>query len=209
MEFDQRSATYIDDAGQKISRGFVRFEAEIHAQSIASDLRKLTTTALDQSWDADRFEAQFISTLKDGYIRLAILGKGGKENMTPSDYGKIGASLKAQYKRLYGFTDAMVSGNVSIGQAGYRAAMYGNNSVQIYSEMELRALSGSNMQFARRSLTPGFAHCQQCISYVTFPAWFPVDEVTPIAVDCDCRGHCKCTIEYSANPPVKLRARSA
>jgi hypothetical protein len=110
---------------------------------------------------------------------------------------------------MRGFSTAMADGKLTIGQATYRASMYGNNAIQVFSAMELRAIGDSVLSYARRSLTSGFDHCEQCKLYVTYPAWVPVEDVTPIAVNCDCRGNCKCRIEYSSNPPAKLIFRTS
>jgi plasmid stability protein len=77
MEFDRSIARYFDN-GRSLAREVIRLEAQRHANSIGAELRALTETALNESWEVPRFESAFGRKLKDAYIRLAVLGKGGK-----------------------------------------------------------------------------------------------------------------------------------
>lgn len=206
LGFATYSAAYTDARGKAIARDKVREDAKFHANVLSAKLKNITRNALNNGTSAARFQEDFIKTLKEGYIQMGILGRGGKARTTSADYLKMGNELKKQYKFLHGFTQDLIDGKLTLKQALARAGQYGANSLQVFSEMEKEAVSRSSIQWARRRLNPGAKHCIQCVSYATFPNFVLASQIVPIATNCDCRGNCQCTIEYAVNPAKKLRA---
>lgn len=62
--------------------------------------------------------------IKATFIQEGILGKGGRENMTPSDWGTLGAALKEQYAYLDGFREDIEAGLLTEGQIRARSHLY-------------------------------------------------------------------------------------
>jgi hypothetical protein len=70
--------------------------------------------------------------VKDSFISQYVLGHGGRGSMTQADWGRVGAVLKAQYRYLDGFAQAIADGQLSEAQIANRAAMYHGSSVAAY-----------------------------------------------------------------------------
>lgn len=79
----------------------------------------------------ESFTDKVKGVLKDTYIDLYAMGAGGRNNMTQSDWGKIGAMLKQQYgqgKYLEGFMNQIAEGKLSEAQITARLQMYLNSA---------------------------------------------------------------------------------
>lgn len=72
------------------------------------------------------------TSTKNSYIDQYVLGHGGRGSMTPTDWGRIGAEVKEQYKYLDGFTDDIASGKLSEAQIGARSELYHNSATASY-----------------------------------------------------------------------------
>lgn len=62
--------------------------------------------------------------IKATFIQEAILGKGGRDNMTQSDWGTVGRALRDQYAYLDGFQQDIEDGLLSEGQIRARSHLY-------------------------------------------------------------------------------------
>ena len=69
------------------------------------------------------------------YIQLGILGRGGRDQMTQSDWGRIGQMLRSQYGYLDGFMDEIANGNLTEGQIRSRLNMYYESAQSSYETM--------------------------------------------------------------------------
>ena len=56
--------------------------------------------------------------IKDEVIRQYVTGIGGRSQMTPSDWGSVGATVKDQYNYLKGFYETLKDGNLTEGRSG-------------------------------------------------------------------------------------------
>lgn len=66
--------------------------------------------------------------IKDEYVRQYLLGRGGRDQMTPRDWGLIGAMVKEQYHYLDRMTLEAMDGMVSARQLAARSQMYVNSA---------------------------------------------------------------------------------
>jgi len=78
--------------------------------------------------------------VKGEYLRQYMTGRGGREQMTYSDWGRCGAMLKAQYKWLEGFAEQVATGELSEAQIRARARLYVDSARQAYEKGNARAL---------------------------------------------------------------------
>ena len=97
------------DAFQDKSRGW--------AADLTDDLYNKRITI--QQW-----QSQFREGLKNQYVAQYLVAKGGRENMTQEDWGRLGGLLKNQYQFHSRFARDIVDGKMSHAQARCRAGMY-------------------------------------------------------------------------------------
>lgn len=109
------------------------------------------------------FEEDFRTRMREYFGGMAMISKGGVDNMTPSDWGKVGAELKKQYKWLHGFSQDIFKNREDISAVAIkaRARLYGEAGVKM-------------------------AHIIQAGSIVEFLPWIPRDGSTVCLVRCHC-----------------------
>jgi hypothetical protein len=76
----------------------------------------------------DRFRQE----LKEEYIRQSMFGRGGREQMTQSDWGAIGRRLQDQYALLDNTTAEIAEGTYTEGQIKVIQQNYINSARQVY-----------------------------------------------------------------------------
>lgn len=114
-------------------------------QSSIGDLDRLVG-ALQEGQPLDRWVLDFRQSLKETYISEYLVARGGRDAMTQSDWGQLGAMLKQQYRYLDGFANDIASGNLStdgrlqIKRVRARAQMYFNGSSQAYERGKSNSL---------------------------------------------------------------------
>jgi hypothetical protein len=103
---------------------------------------------------------------------LAAIGKGGWDNMTWSDWGKVGSEVKKQYRYLHGFADDIAAerDTMSLAKIRARAQMYGDA--------------------ARHT-----AFLMQAKDFLIHLPWIPGDGST------ECLTHCKCFWQFTTSKP--------
>ena len=97
--------------------------------------KSIITNLITQYHDKDinifQFEQGVKDVLKKTYIDMYSMGAGGRNNITQSDWGKIGAMLKEQYGKdgyLKGLLGQVANGEISHAQANARLKMYVNSA---------------------------------------------------------------------------------
>ena len=108
-------------------------EAGGNASDVLADLYTSGTLSTDDFIDRLRSE------LKSTYIQEAVLGRGGRESMTPRDWGAVGAELKKQYALMEGFRADLKAGKLSEGQVNVRARMYFQTARQAFERANAAA----------------------------------------------------------------------
>lgn len=143
---------------------------------------------------------QFRQELKEEYIRQSIFGRGGRDRMTPSDWGAVGRRLQPQYEMIDGITARIAEGEFSEGQIKVIQDNFIKSARQVYersnavsqgiSSGQLPAMPGDGSQICVSgcncfwsfneledmwecywNLRPGSKHCATCLD--NNAKWFP------------------------------------
>ncbi len=192
--WDEKARRYRDtDTGRFLPRqdvlGYV--QASLDASGIASDV--LASFAANGNLSPQDFISLFREEIKREYIRQYLLGYGGREQMTFSDWGSIGAMLRGQYGYLPGFLDALLRGELSEAQVMARARMYINGARQAFEAgrgKNAKALAMGEELWVLGTVRT--EHCRDCINFAgmgwqpmgTFPR--PGDGSTVCLSNCAC-----------------------
>lgn len=78
------------------------------------------------------FELAFRREIKTVFLDQYVLGKGGRGNMTQSDFGTVGYLVKQQYQYAHDFALDIASGKLSQAQIAQRAGLYMDSSTQSF-----------------------------------------------------------------------------
>lgn len=130
--WDQGARRYRDGSGR-----FLAQETVLAYRDKALAATERGIAQLVDDLDAGRITAQGFRDGMRRQIKLSygaeyVYGRGGFRNMTPRDWGILGADVKRQYKYLDRFVDAIEADDLSIPQIRARANLYGGGAVQSY-----------------------------------------------------------------------------
>jgi len=166
-------------------------DQSINGQDAVSDV--LATLVSEGNLSPEDWERVMREEIKGEYLRQYMLGKGGKENMTPRDWGKVGAMLKAQYAFLGGFVGAIAAGKLSEAQIRARSNLYFSSARQAFETAKAEVAEAWGAKEERWITMPGIEHCPNCLDYEAegwkpfgyFP--MPGDGSTYCGTNCACR----------------------
>lgn len=136
--------------------------AEDYRGVLADRLTGLTERLVDGSLPLDAWRDAFARELKDAHGIAAMAGKGGVNNMSPTDWGSVGGSLRREYAHLDGFAAGVADGTVSDAQALARARQYSTNVRQTYHDALIRSQAEAGLFMAFR-LGNTEEHCGDCL----------------------------------------------
>jgi len=165
--FDRGAGRYRDKRGRFLSRKAVQAIVDKRIEKLATKLRRYTQMLSDGNLTLDQWQASVREAIKTVHIQNAIIGKGGRDNMTASDYGKIGQRLRQEYAYLQGFASDLLEQRASLPMALARVGLYAESSRGSYWQgTELRQQE-QGYSLMRRILDPQAQHCDDCVRYAT------------------------------------------
>lgn len=135
--------------------------------------------------------------IKGEYIRQYLVGIGGRDQMTPRDWGSLGGMLKEQNKHLKGFLSEIAEGGLTEGQIRARSDMYVNSAREAYGRAHER--NAEALGFDQEKWELGEAeHCDDCIAFAGM-GWQPIGTFpVPGEGETQCLTNCKCTKVYGS-----------
>lgn len=129
--YDLASRRYRDSqTGRFLSKRTVR-----NLRDAYLDAAKETTATLAEGLEAGsltltQWQRRMRTVIRDVHVGVAALGGGGRNAMTASDWGKVGAQVQDQYEYLDNFTRQIGDGELSLAQVTARAGLYVDAAVQ-------------------------------------------------------------------------------
>lgn len=177
-------------------------------------LERIAERAIRGELSRSEFERVFSLELKTPSVRVGLLGFGGEEWLsmqTPQDrsrfYGKMSGELRRTYRRVSGFSEAMSNGQLSESQIRARARSYARGITRYFSVGEVTSRQYAGVIIGIRDLDPLAQHCIRCPLHSTNGRYVPIEEITPIGVDCPCGGNCRCRITFGTPDPSILNQK--
>jgi hypothetical protein len=161
----------------------------MNLEQLAADLKAGNITIAE-------WEAGMRQYLREQYEAAMILAKGGRGNITQSDWGYDGAALKKQYQYLSNFANE-IKANPEKWLAGTRL----DARMDLYKDSAYAALEDFR---AREALQVGATHeknelgdadhCPGCYE-AQGAGIVPIGTLVPVGAR-DCMVRCKCTMHY-------------
>lgn len=128
------------------------------------------------------------------HINAAVMARGGREQMTQADWGRVGREVRRANEYLDKFAQDVASGKwAKDGRFNTRAKMYVQAARAAYENERLRVSRVAKMKEARR-IQHSQEPCDDCAAEAA-KGWQPIADMRPIG-DSKCRTHCLCTVEY-------------
>jgi len=203
--FDRGTGRYRDKRGRFLSRKAVQAIVDKRIEKLATKLRRYTQMLSDGNLTLDQWQASVRESIKTVHIQNAIIGKGGRDNMTASDYGKIGQRLRQEYAYLQGFASDLLEQRASLPMALARVGLYAESSRGSYWQgTELRQQE-QGYSLMRRILDPQAQHCDDCVRYAR-AGLVAIGSLPLPGQRCECRARCRCSVEYMRQQPPSVPA---
>ena len=133
--------------------------------------------------------------IKDTHITAAVSQRGGWEQMTQSDWGRVGQRIQIQNRFLDNFANDIATGKQPMdGRFLVRSQMYDEAAISTYDRFERNAMRIAGYDEERSTLEPGVKHCPGCLDEAA-RGWVPIGELVPIG-ERTCLTRDRCTMHY-------------
>lgn len=203
-EWDSSARRYRGPSGQFIASGraLASLETDILNLRSVTDLLADDLRARRMSLVEWRLEMQTV--IKHTHLGAAELAMGGRAQMTPADYGRVGQIVREQYGFLEGWVQEIVSGSAPLdGRLGQRARLYVAAARPTYVTIRTHDLRESGFDQERSILTDA-EHCGECVSEDA-KGWQPIGDMISIGSR-TCRVLDKCRAELRNSRTGEVQA---
>lgn len=179
--------------GKVYSPRDVRRQIDKLFEIVKSDMRGLGEALTTGGIDLSTFQILMAEKLRISHGLAASVGKGGREAMALSDWGKVGGGLKKQYGYLNNLARQIELGKVSDVQLINRAGAYSHGVRLAFYGLATVAEKANGAEYARRIINSKEG-CPECATYADF-GWIPVEEMPEIG-SLICGVFCLCEVEF-------------
>jgi hypothetical protein len=209
-DFDEKRKRFRDKDGRLVSRREVRPLIQKLTDTVAKDAAKIATRYSNGKINLTQFEIEMRELLKSGHIVAASVGRGGRERMTASDWGKVGAKIKWQNGYLAKFARKIGQGKIAKIATASRARSYASSLYISYSTALQTAHSefigsGRDAESEREMLCyleqNSEEGCVECTADAAAGP-MPVSEMGELGSRI-CGDFCKCEIIFEDEPEYK------
>jgi len=118
---------------------FIGQEKRVELRDEWTQSQKLVTDKLAEDYDSGKLSlSDFVKGMREeikiNNIEQYLLGAGGRNNMTPADWGRLGNRIKGQYEFMQEFGQDILDADppLTLAQIQARARMYVDSSTAMY-----------------------------------------------------------------------------
>lgn len=184
--YDRLTGRYVSRDTMRSALDDVLAQAEAATRAEAEAFRA-GKIALSE-WQAD-----LRATIKETMLQAQALASGGWEQLTQSDYGRVGAAVREQYAYLDRFTTEIRNGLPLDGRFLARAAMYAKAARPYFHDQQGELLADTGYT-EERNVLHAAEHCEECLQQ-SAAGWVPIGTLIPIGAR-TCLGNDRCTMRY-------------
>lgn len=193
--FDRDEAVYRSRYNNRaVSEETVLANADRYEETITENIVRLTERFVDGGIDLESWQVRVADEIKNGYIVSASVGRGGRDQMTSADWGRVGGRLRWEYTYLENFALEIYQGNLTEAQILQRAKLYGR-SVRVGYFDGLTAAKQAGVFVEERRVLGVAEHCPDCIEYANM-GWQPIGTLPEPGERSVCLRNCKCSKHY-------------
>lgn len=194
--FDPRVGAYRDPAGQARDLASVRQAFDLRVETSRESMRQHGRDLAAGRIDAKAFEQRMRDDIRRIHVEGRVLGVGGREMATSSDYGKTGQAIKNEYRYLSGFMKDIEDGRHTPAGIEARASQYaGSNAIQQFEAGRLGVMIEAGYTQKRFAGPADDATCPECLARVR-KGWVPIDAPGFTIGDSTCQSACRHRLEY-------------
>jgi hypothetical protein len=177
-------------AERDIISGIELFNTDV----IKPNVNSITERFINGSIDLPTWQQQMARELKDGWLINSMAGRGGKNAMTPADYGRAGGRLAYEYRKLNEFAQRIKAGTLTPAQIRANAALYAAAPRTGYWDGQTAAMIAADYVAEQRFLGDT-DHCETCIELANRGRQ-PIGSLPEPGTVCEGKRRCGCTKRY-------------
>lgn len=146
--------------------------------SAADPIGELSTQLREGNIALDEWKLAMRQQVKDAHLAAAAAQKGGWDNLTQSDFGRVGRRVRDQYAFLEGFAQDVTSGKQRLdGTLRRRMELYTKAARETYNEFGRVAAADKGRNIVGSFLNPA-DHCSECVAFDGM--WYYIDSGLPV-----------------------------
>jgi hypothetical protein len=189
--------------GRFVSSSAVRADIDRMLDDVAHRTGDLTRLLQDGRMGLRDWQTMMAQEIKDVHTANAVLARGGWENMTERDWGRVGHIIRDEYGHLNRWATDLQTGRAPLdGRALVRAEQYTQAGRGTYEEVKRYAARDVGLLWEYNVLEPTAAHCDGCLDADAMGVR-PVGEIPAIGSR-DCLTRCRCELIQTADPPGSI-----
>lgn len=197
--YDQRLnngvGAYRAPNGRIISQAQVREALDSYVDNSQNVSRDLGMLLRDQQISLADWQMQMRAHIKDVHLTAAAAQRGGWDNMTQADFGRVGQRIRVQYEFLDNFATEIAEGTQPLdGRFLVRSQMYSEASIATFDRFQTNAFNVAGFDEEASFLDPGARHCNECVTEAA-RGWVPIGSLVPIG-ERTCLTRDRCTKQY-------------
>lgn len=194
--YNRRSGRFRDsETGQFVPQSRVLLEIDRERVRTTTRLQGLARRLANQSITLGEWQQQSGQIIKDSHLRMAMMGAGGRSQMSSRHWGVLGRLLRDEYERLDRVAEQVKNGQFTQSQLLKRMEKYAGTTELSFHTADKLTKSRDGFE-GMRSLDPASRHCPSCPAYSTNGEFVPAEEVVPIGTACECFYRCRCQIVW-------------
>jgi hypothetical protein len=193
--YDPISGRYRGENGRFLSKAAIEALVDGRIKKLNGQLQDFTRRLIDGNITIDQWQGSVREALKPAHLQAAMVGAGGKNALSQSDYGRLGQRLRSEYSYLQNFASDILAGRVSGAMALARIGLYAESVRGSYWEGTTIRQEKQGYSLMRRILDSQAQHCQDCIDHAA-RGIAPIGSLPMPGQRCACRSRCRCRIEY-------------
>lgn len=179
--------------GRMVAQAAVNQAVDSVIVKVGERLASITEQLQSNEITLAEWQTQMAHELKMLHIGAAMVGRGGRAQMSQGDWGWTGQRLRTQYAFLRQFAQDIATGKQKMdGRLLARAQMYAQAARATQREM-MRRTAGIIGRVQERNVLGSAEHCAGCVR-ATSMGWVPIGTLPAIGTR-ECRSNCRCTIQ--------------
>lgn len=199
--WDAASGRYRDRSGRFLSGAVVRGAVDNVADLSSQRTADLSQRLLDGNLSLADWQNGLMQEAKAVHVAAGIAARGGKVQMSQSDYGAIGRRLRDEYGYIRQFARDIAGGIQPLdGRLIARARQYGQAGRATFTAITARDQKNRGMRF-EKNLMSADEVCAGCKAE-SEKGWRPIGSLKLPGRRLPCRVNCRCRLVYRRDEAV-------
>ncbi|KKM03780.1 hypothetical protein LCGC14_1771000 [marine sediment metagenome] len=193
--WNERAAQYTNrKTGRFVSRQAIRDQLDKVIGASSQVMRAVSQQLRDGDIGLAEWQLEMMQQIKTTHLAGAAMQRGGWQQMTQADFGRVGQIVRNEYGFLRNFAEQIASGEQKLdGTLARRAGLYGQQGRPTYLTFWDSTAAQRGFDEERSILQPA-EHCTECVSEAA-KDFQPFGQMIPIGRRI-CRSRDKCLKEF-------------